>query len=164
MARFRTLFVLVIATCTAVVALVVAGAATAAGGTHTQTFTQNFHGVQTATDTNPCTGNQIDLTQTTNMVQHVTFFPAGDEIWGTFTEEAKITGVDQGTGVVYTGHSTAWGNFNVNERNSNDSFTASIHLTGSDGSTISFHEVTHEAWNANGVPTVSFDKVSLTCG
>ena len=164
MARFRTLFVLVVAICTAVVALVVAGGASAAGGTHTQTFTDNFHGVQTSTDTNPCTGNEIDLTETSNIVQHVTFFPAGDEIWATFTEEDKVTGVDAGTGVVYTGHSTFWGNFNVNERNANDTFTGSIHVTGSDGSTISYHEVMHEAWNANGVPTVSFDKPSLTCG
>jgi hypothetical protein len=159
-AGLATLFAVVVA------AMVVAGAAVAApGGTgHTVTQTDNFHGVQTSTETNPCTGNAIDLTQTSNMVQHVTFFPGGDEIWGTFTEEDKVTGVDEGTGVVYTGHSTAWGNFNVNERNANDTFTASIHVTGSDGSTIAYHDVMHEAWNANGVLTVSFDKPSLTCG
>jgi hypothetical protein len=159
-AGLATLFAVVVA------AMVVAGAAVAApGGTgHTVTQTDNFHGVQTSTDTNPCTGNAIDLTQTSNMVQHVTFFPGGDEIWGTFTEEDKVTGVDEGTGVVYTGHSTAWGNFNVNERNANDTFTASIHVMGSDGSTIAYHDVMHEAWNANGVLTVSFDKPSLTCG
>jgi hypothetical protein len=128
------------------------------------TQTDNFHGVNTSIGTNPCTGNAIDLTQTSNIVQHVTFFPGGDEIWGTFTEEDKIVGVDEGTGAVYTGHSTFWGNFNVNERNANDTFTASIHVTGSDGSTISYHEVMHETWNANGVLTVQFDKPSLTCG
>ena len=83
---------------------------------------------------------------------------------GTFTEEDKVTGVDQGTGVVYTGHSTVWANFNVNQRNANDTFTNSIHVTGSDGSTISYHDVMHETWNANGDPTVSIDKPSLTCG
>jgi hypothetical protein len=153
-------FVLVIA------AVVAVGTATAApGGTgHTVTQTDNFHGVQTNTDVNPCTGNAIDLTQTSNIVQHVTYFPGGDEVWGTFTEEDKVTGVDEGTGVVYTGHSTEWGNFNVNERNANDTFTASIHVTGSDGSSITYHEVAHESWDANGNLTVQFDKPSLTCG
>jgi hypothetical protein len=147
-------------------AMVVIGSAVAApgGSGHTVTQTDNFHGVNTSIGTNPCTGNAIDLTQTSNIVQHVTFFPGGDEIWGTFTEEDKIVGVDEGTGAVYTGHSTFWGNFNVNERNANDTFTASIHVTGSDGSTISYHEVMHETWNANGVLTVQFDKPSLTCG
>jgi hypothetical protein len=90
--------------------------------------------------------------------------PARHVLPGRLTEEDKVTGVDEGTGVVYTGHSTFWGNFNVNERNANDTFTGSIHVTGSDGSTISYHEVMHETWNANGVLTVSFDRPSLTCG
>src|SRR6476661_4608346 len=146
--------------------MVLAGTALAApGGTgHTVTQTDNFHGVQTTTDINPCTGNTIDLTQVSNVVDHVTYFTGGDEVWATFTEEDKVTGVDEGTGVVYTGHSTFWGNFNLNERNSNDTFTGSIHVTGSDGSTISYHEVMHETLNANDVLTVSFDRPSLTCG
>jgi hypothetical protein len=150
----------------AVLALAGVGSAVAApGGTgHTVTETDNFHGTQTTTDVNPCTGNAIDLTQTSNIVNHLTYFPGGDEAWGTFTEEDKVTGVDEGTGVVYTGHSTFWGNFNVNERNANDTFTGSIHVVGNDGSSISYHEVTHETWNANGTLTVQFDKPSLTCG
>ena len=55
----------VLATVLAVIAaaLVTVGSAVAApGGTgHTVTQTDNFHGVQTTTDTNPCTGNVIDL-------------------------------------------------------------------------------------------------------
>ena len=76
----------VLATVLAVIAaaLVTVGSAVAApGGTgHTVTQTDNFHGVQTTTDTNPCTGNEIDLTETSNIVQHITFFPGGDEIGG----------------------------------------------------------------------------------
>ena len=160
----KTLVLVVVAV--AVAAMVVAGGAIAsAGGTgHTVTQTDNFHGTYQTTDTNPCTGNTIDLTQTANQVQHVTFFPGGDEVWGTFTEEDKVVGVDEGTGVTYTGHSTFWGNFNVNEKNANDTFTGSIHVVGSDGSSISYHEVMHETWNANGDLTVQFDKPSLTCG
>jgi hypothetical protein len=150
----------------AVVAMGAAGSAVAAAGGNGHTFTQtdNFHGTQQTSDVNPCTGNAIDLTEVSNMVEHVTSFPGGDEVWGTFTEEDKVTGVDEGTGVVYTGHSTEWGNFNVNERNANDTFTASIHVAGSDGSSISYHEVAHESWDANGNLTVQFDKPSLTCG
>jgi hypothetical protein len=37
-------------------------------------------------------------------------------------------------------------------------------LTGSDGSAITVHEVQHFALNANGVVTVSFDRMNLTCG
>jgi hypothetical protein len=31
----------------------------------------------------------------------------------------------------------------MNEQNSNSTFTGSVHVTGSDGSTISYHEVDH---------------------
>ena len=66
--------------------------------------------------------------------------------------------------MTYTGHLTLWGNFNMNEKNSNNSFTLTITLRGSDGSTITAHEVQHFALNANGVVTVDFDTMSLTCG
>ena len=160
----KTLVFVVVAV--AVAAMAAAGGAVAApGGTgHTVTQTDNFHGTTQTTDTNPCSGNTIDLTQTSNIVEHVTFFPGGDEIWGTFTEEDKVVGFDEGSGVTYTGHSTVWGNFNVNEKNANDSFTISIHVTGSDGSSIGYHDVAHESWNANGDLTVQFDRPSLTCG
>jgi len=59
-----------------------------------------------------------------NSVEHVTYFPAGDEVWSTFTETGKVT-VHVGR-VTYTGHVTAWGNFNMNEKNSNTTFTVSI--------------------------------------
>lgn len=136
----------------------------AAGGTHTQTFTDHFHGSQTTTQPNPCTGNMVDITETTNSVMHVTFFPASDESWATFTEEDNFTAVDEGTGVVYTGHATFWGNQNVNRQNSNSTFTSSIHARGSDGSTIALHEVGHITMLPDGNIAVQFDKPSLTCG
>ena len=55
-------------------------------------------------------------------------------------------------------------NFNVNERNSNTTFTNTIVVRGSDGSTIKLHDVSHVTYNGNGVITVTFDKPSLTCG
>jgi hypothetical protein len=96
-------------------------------------------------------------------VNHVTFFPAGDEVWATFTETGKVTLTDS-NGVTYTGHLTAWGNFNMNEKNANNSFTLTVMLAGSDGSSITAHEVQHFALNANGVVTVNFDRMTLSCG
>ena len=164
MREVRRVLVILAATGVAVAALVSAGVASAAGGTHTQSFTDNFHGTQTATGVNPCTGNTVDISQTTNLVDHVTFFPASDEVWATFTEEDSFTAVDQGTGVVYTGHSTFWGNFNLNKQNSNSTFTATIRARGSDGSTIAYHDVAHFTMLPNGDVSVSFDKPSVTCG
>ena len=100
----------------------------------------------------------------TASVLSVTFFPDGDEVWATFTETGAISGTDDGTGATYSGHATAWGNFNLNERNTNSAFTLMIHATGSDGSSITAHETTMFGVNANGQVTVNFDKASLTCG
>jgi hypothetical protein len=148
----------------ATIAVVLAAGASAAGGDHTQTLTQNFHGLNTSTATNPCNGDTIDLSQSSNIVSHETFFPAGDEAWGTFTEEDKVVGTDEGTGVVFSGHSTFWGNFNLNNQNSNSTFTGSVHVTGSDGSSIRYHEVGHITMLPDGSISVSFDKPSITCG
>ena len=148
----------------ATVALAIAGSAAAAGGDHTQTITENFHGTQTSADVNPCTGNAVSINETTNMVFHVTYFPASDEEWFTFTEEDKVTAVDQGTGVVYTGHATTWGNQNVNRQNANWTTTSSLRVTGSDGSSITSHDVAHVTMLPDGSVSVSFDKPRLTCG
>jgi hypothetical protein len=137
----------------------------APGGTgHTVTSTDNFHGTTSFQDFNPCTGNLLNINTTSNIVEHITFFPDGDEVWATFTEEDKVVATDPVTGVVYTGHATFWGNFNVNERNSNSTFTGSITLRGSDGSVVMYREVDHFTLAANGQVTVSFEKPRLTCG
>lgn len=145
-------------------ALALAGAAAAAGGTHTQSYTDTFHGTQTTTDYNPCSGDVVDLSMTTNDVAHVTYFPASDESWFTFTEEDSFTATDEGTGVVYTGHATFWGGGNVNRQNSNSTFTSTIRGRGSDGSTISYHEIGHFTMLPDGELAVSFDKPRVTCG
>jgi hypothetical protein len=89
---------------------------------------------------------------------------AGDEVWATFTEEDKVAATDPATGITYIGHATFWGNFNLNERNSNSTFTGSITLTGSDGSIVQYREVDHFTLAANGQVTVSFETPRLTCG
>jgi hypothetical protein len=146
-----------------VAAMAFVGVAVAAPG-HTLTDTQNLHFTQTSPDVQPCNGDPLSLSTTTNLVQHETFFPGGDEAWGTFTEEDKIVATDQINGVVYSGHDMFWGNFNINNQNSNDTFTSSVHVRGTDGSYISMHEVGHETLDRNGNPVVRFDKPTLTCG
>jgi hypothetical protein len=117
---------------------------------------------------NPCPGDTFNNAQGAlfdgNLVNHVTFFTNSDEGWGTFTETGPVTATDDGTGVTYTGHATAWRSFNMNEQNQNDAFTLTIHLTGSDGSAITVHETTVFTMNANGSVTVDFDKLSASCG
>ena len=80
----------------------------------------------------------------------------------TLTETGKFSGTDGD--LTYTGHFTVWANFNMNERNSNSTFTFSIKASGSDGSVIVGQETAHFTMNATGTVTVSFDKMSFTCG
>ena len=144
--------------------LALAGAAFGANSPGTQTVTQHLHGTQTTTSTNPCTGDVIDLSESTNMVMHETFFaPPTDEAWGTFTEEDSFTGIDVGTGVTYSGHDTVWGGFNVNEQNSTQTFTESIHAVGSDGSSVSYHQLDHITLLPDGQVSVSFTNSVMTC-
>jgi hypothetical protein len=153
-----------------VLTVVVAAPATAASPNgQTVTETDHVHGTfYEPNATNPCTGDTFNGGQGAlfdgNLVNHVTAFTNSDEVWFTFTETGAVTGTDDGTGVTYSGHATAWGNFNQNERNTNSAFTLTIHLTGTDGSTITAHETTVFAVNGNGQVTVSFDKMNLSCG
>lgn len=143
-----------------------APAVAAPGGTgHTVTMTTVTKSTNPITDVNPCApADPIAGVSQDIIVEHITYFPGGDEFWATFTDTAWFTVTDQVTGVVYTGHATFWGNFNLNERNSNSTFTATIRGTGSDGTTLRVHETAHFTMNANGDLTVSFDNVTVTCG
>ena len=145
-----------------------------AASPHGQTVTETDHIHGTFDEpnaTNPCTGDAFQAPDggagiqfTGNLVNHVTYFTNSDEVWATFTETGKVVGTDVDTGVIYTGRATVWGNLNMNERNQNSEFTLTIHVTGSDGSTITGHETTVFVVNGNGTVTVSFDKLNLTCG
>jgi hypothetical protein len=148
----------------------------------TVTETQHIHGVfDEPSATNPCNGDSFvapdggaGIQFTGNLVDHVTYFTNSDEVWSTFTETGKVVGTEiVGTdpvtgapilGATYTGHATAWGNFNMNERNQNSEFTLTIHLSGDDGSSITGHETTVFVDNGNGDVTVNFDKLSFACG
>jgi hypothetical protein len=160
----------------AAVALTVGGlamwpAAAFAASPNGQTVTQtdNVHGAFYDPEaTNPCNGDTFNGGQgalfTGNLVNHVTFFTNSDEVWFTFTETGKVTATDDVTGVTYSGHATAWFNFNMNERNQNSAFTLTVHLSGSDGSSITAHETSVFVNNGNGDITVNFDTLNLSCG
>lgn len=135
----------------------------------TVTQTDNVHGAfYDPGATNPCNADTLNGGQgalfTGNLVNHVNYFTNSDEVWATFTETGKVTATDDGTGVAYSGHATAWGHFNMNERNQTSAFTLTIHLSGSDGSSITDHETTVFVDNGNGDVTVNFDKLNLSCG
>jgi hypothetical protein len=64
--------------------------------------------------------------------------------------------------VTFTGHFATWFGDENNQHNDVEHFTFNVHATGSDGSRLAFHENAQAAMNANGVITVSFDK--MRCG
>jgi hypothetical protein len=154
----------------ALAAAALALAATASAADHTTvTETEHIHGAFTAPefDVNPCTGAAItSFDADGNVVAHATYFLEDGEpteVWATFTETGKVTLTDANS-VTYTGHFTLWGNFNLNERNTNNTFTLTFKAYGSDGSSLILHETGHFAMNANSQVTVSFDRLSLDCG
>lgn len=134
-----------------------------AAGAGAMTFTQTDHNLTTVqADFNPCTGASGTLTTTVNDVFHFTQLANGTD-WFTGTLTGTFTFVpDDSTQPSYTGHFTDWFNENDNLRNGNSTFTTNIHGTGSDGSTITYHEVGHISLNALGQITVSFDRA--ICG
>jgi hypothetical protein len=119
-------------------------------------YTQTVHDV---TDvlvgmTIPCTGAPATITITYNGVFHINSLPGG-EFWTTFTQTGTFTAVPlDSTQPTLTGRFTVWGNFNLNERNQNSTFTFTVRA--SDGTV--FHETAHFTMNANGEITTSFDK------
>ncbi len=144
-------------------------APSSAASPHGQTVTETYHQHGTWTepgDTDFCTGAPVTPTITGNSVEHATYFTGSDEAWGTFTEEGTVVGVIGD--LTYTGRITVWGNFNVNERNQNNTFTTSVSLSATDAQGVVHyevgHEVAHVGWNAvSDQPVVSFDRMSFTC-
>ena len=161
----------VTAACAALVAAQVSPAFAAAGGTgHTVTMTTHQHGTWSEPgDTDFCTGESVTPTITGNEVFHVTYFPGGDEVWGTFTEEGSATFLQPSSGLTFSGRVTVWGNFNVNRQNSNNTFTATFKATAVDSSGVTHYEVGHQVMHISfnaadpSSPIVSFEKMNMTC-
>jgi hypothetical protein len=133
-------------------------AAASADGNGAQTFTQTFkHQTDTFVDFVPCRDFQATITITYNGVFHYTVNKAGD-FWATGTMTGTVTAVPlEASNPSFTGHFTTWFGEADNKKNGVDHSTFTVHLTGSDGSTIKFHDTAHLSTSASGL-TVSFDK------
>ncbi len=151
---------LVIAATTAIVLFPASGAL--AEGAGAISVTQAFHN---ATDSfaspNPCTGASGTVSLVYNGSAHFTFLTSGIGAgtgWGTFTAAGTFSFVpNDPSQPSYTGQFMNWDGENLNLKNYTATSTQMIHGTGSDGSTIMFHEVAHITVSATGV-TTAFDK------
>jgi hypothetical protein len=153
----------------AIGAMVLMAVPVQASGAGAISVTQTFHN---ATQTfvppdpnavQPCTGVLGTLTITYNGVAHSTFLTSGVGAgtgWATFTATGTFTfaGAD---GVNFTGRFTAWDGQNFNLQNFAATSILRVKGTGSDGSSLTFHDVAHISVSASGI-TLSFDKP--TCG
>jgi len=141
-----------------------------ANGAGAVSFTQTFHNaVETMPVPNPCTGAQGTVTITYNGVAHATFLTSGVGAgtgWETFTATGEFAFVPTDPSQPsFNGKFTTWDGDNENLRNFTATATFRLKGTGSDGSTLSFHDVFHiTILNplTNPLIVVSFDKPS--CG
>jgi len=91
-------------------ALLVFGAAPAAAGPATSSTVVVKDVVEMIDDFDPCTGNPVKVTTTSNGVFHTTTKDGTSHV--TFTQAGTFT--FGGAGVTGTGHFAIWGGFNVN--------------------------------------------------
>jgi hypothetical protein len=150
----------------AVAAVLMSASASFAAGAGAVTFTQTFHNATDSFPTpNPCSGVSGTVAITYNGVFHATFLTSGVGAgtgWATGTQTGDVVFTpDDPSQPTYTGHFTIWFGDDNNLRNGVEHSTFSVHATGSDGSTLSFHDVAHLSTSATGA-TFSFDKP--TCG
>ena len=134
-----------------------------ADGNGAQTFTQTFKNqTDQFVDFVPCRDYQATITITYNGVLHFTVNKAGD-FWATGTMTGTVTAVPlDPSNPSFTGRFTTWFGESDNKQNFVDHSTFTLHLTGSDGSTIKAHETVHLSSSASGGVTVGFDK--FRCG
>ncbi len=129
-------------------------------------FTQTFHdATQTFSTPNPCSGAPGTVAITYNGVAHGTVLTSGVGAgtgWFTFTATGSfvLTPSDPSQ-PTFTGKFTVWDGENMNLNNFAATSILVIHGTGSDGSSLSFHDVAHFSVSASGV-VITFDKP--TCG
>src|SRR6266702_7447278 len=116
------------------------GAAASADGNGAQTFTQTFKNQADPpfVDFVPCRDFQATITITYNGVLHYIVNKAGD-FWATGTMTGTVTAVPlDPANPSFTGHFTTWFGEADNKQNGVDHSTFTVHLTGTDGSTIKF--------------------------
>ena len=89
-------------------------------------------------------GPLYTITTTSNLVMHETIFDDG-RVHATFTQTGTFSAVplEDPSLPSYTGRVTIWGGFNQNGTTVNGTFTFNLRGTGSDGSTLSAHNLDH---------------------
>jgi hypothetical protein len=89
-------------------------------------------------------GAPYTITTTSNLVAHETFFDDG-RVHATFTQTGTFVAVplEDPSLPSFTGHFTAWSNFNQNGSTANGTFTFNLRGMGSDGSTVSINLAGH---------------------
>jgi len=129
-----------------VAGLLLVTAVPALAGPPTNTTTTTHDAVETFVDVLPTCEEGAPLytiTTTSNSVEHETAFADG-RVHGTFTQTGTFVAVPlAGNLPSYTGHFTAWGNFNQTNKTANSTFTFSVGGTGSDGSRLSLNQNEH---------------------
>jgi hypothetical protein len=125
-------------------------------------------------DVNPCDpSQQVEVTTSDTGVIHFMLFADGTvHITGTIRSTISVDVLPTDGTPDATGHGVTW--FGTNGKIDPDTgeafgkgestFTTSVHVTFTDGARISFHEVAHVLFDANGVVKVEFDKFKAHCG
>ncbi len=133
-------------------------------------MTQTFHDATASFPSpNPCSGVPGTVTTTYNGVIHLTVLTSGVGTgtgWFTITNTGSFVFTpNDPTQPTFTGKFTFWDGVSFNLNNFAATNILVVHGTGSDGSTLTFHDVMHiTVLTTTSPPTVviSFDKP--TCG
>lgn len=124
--------------------------------------TQHFEDTFTATIDNECTGELVDFVVSWQGTFHISLDKSGGlHISGNDVFSARGTG--ETSGISYLGNQTDSFSFNLKV---GEEATQDLHFSMiSKGGTSNFqvHETAHYTVNANGVVTVSFDNLRITC-
>jgi hypothetical protein len=152
-----------------------AAAAASAGGPPIVNETDHFaNEPDVFTDVNPCDPSQeVEVTGSDTGVIHFVVFADGTvHITGTVRSTFSVDVLPTDGTPDGTGRAVTW--FGTNGKIDPDTgepfgkgestFTTSFHVTFADGTRISFHEVAHVLFDANGVVKVEFDKPKAHCG
>jgi hypothetical protein len=169
MGRVRRLLALV-----AIAGLALFAATTAAAGPPIVNETEHFaNEPDVFVDVNPCDPSQeVEVTSSDTGVIHFTVFADGTvHITGTIRSTVSIDVLPTDGTPEASGRTVVW--FGSNGKIDPDTgeafgkgestFTFSAHVTFTDGTRISFHEVAHVLFDANGVVKVEFDKFKAHC-
>jgi hypothetical protein len=153
---------------------ILAAASASAGGPPIVNETDHFaNEPDVFVDVNPCNGEPVEVTSSDTGVIHFTVFADGTvHITGTVRSTVSVDVLPTDGTPDATGKTVTW--FGSNGKVDPDTgeafgkgestFTNSVHVTFADGTRISFHEVAHVLFDANGVVKVEFDKFKAHCG